>query len=221
VLTLFPGAFVGPLDVSIIKRAREDGLLELQVHDIREHALDRHRSVDDTPFGGGQGMVMRIDVLDRALEHVQSLANQRGLVVFLSPQGEKLDDTLVRELATNERLVLVCGRYEGVDERFVEHCVDREISIGDYILTGGELPAMVLIDAVARHIPGALGDEVSPEDESFVDGLLEHPQYTRPAEYKGWTVPEILLSGHHAKIEKWKKEQREVRTRERRPDLLP
>ena len=221
VLTLFPGAFVGPLDVSIIKRAREDGLLELQVHDIREHALDRHRSVDDTPFGGGQGMVMRIDVLDRALEHVQSLANQRGLVLFLSPQGEKLDDTLVRELATNERLVLVCGRYEGVDERFVEHCVDREISIGDYILTGGELPAMVLIDAVARHIPGALGDEVSPEDESFVDGLLEHPQYTRPAEYKGWTVPEILLSGHHAKIEKWKKEQREVRTRERRPDLLP
>ena len=221
VLTLFPGAFVGPLDVSIIKRTREDGLLDLQVHDIREHALDRHRSVDDTPFGGGQGMVMRIDVLDRALEHVQSLANQRGLVVFLSPQGEKLDDTLVRELATNERLVLVCGRYEGVDERFVEHCVDREISIGDYILTGGELPAMVLIDAVARHIPGALGDEVSPEDESFVDGLLEHPQYTRPAEYKGWTVPEILLSGHHAKIEKWKKEQREVRTRERRPDLLP
>ena len=221
VLTLFPGAFVGPLDVSIIKRAREDGLLELQVHDIREHAVDRHRSVDDTPFGGGQGMVMRIDVLDRALEHVQSLANQRGLVVFLSPQGEKLDDTLVRELATNERLVLVCGRYEGVDERFVEHCVDREISIGDYILTGGELPAMVLIDAVARHIPGALGDETSPEEESFVDGLLEHPQYTRPAEYKGWIVPEILLSGHHAKIEKWKKEQREVRTRERRPDLLP
>ena len=221
VLTLFPGAFVGPLDVSIIKRAREDGLLDLQVHDIREHAVDRHRSVDDTPFGGGQGMVMRVDVLDRALQHVQSLADQRGLVVFLSPQGEKLDDALVRELATNERLVLVCGRYEGVDERFVEHCVDREISIGDYILTGGELPAMVLIDAVARHIPGALGDEVSPEEESFVDGLLEHPQYTRPAEYKGWSVPEILLSGHHAKIEKWKKEQRELRTRERRPDLLP
>jgi tRNA (guanine37-N1)-methyltransferase len=221
VLTLFPGAFVGPLDVSIIKRAREDGLLDLQVHDIREHAVDRHRSVDDTPFGGGQGMVMRVDVLDRALQHVQSLADQRGLVVFLSPQGEKLEDSVVRELATNERLVLVCGRYEGVDERFVEHCVDREISIGDYILTGGELPAMVLIDAVARHIPGALGDEVSPEEESFVDGLLEHPQYTRPAEYKGWAVPDILLSGHHAKIEKWKKEQRELRTRERRPDLLP
>ena len=220
VLTLFPGAFVGPLDVSIIKRAREDGLLELQVHDVREHATDKHRSVDDTPFGGGQGMVMRVDVLDRALEHVQSLAEERGLVVFLSPQGEKLDDALVRELATHERLVLVCGRYEGVDERFVEHCVDREISIGDYILTGGELPAMVLIDAVARHIPGALGDETSPEEESFADGLLEHPQYTRPAEYKGWQVPEILLSGHHANIEKWKQQQREQRTRERRPDLL-
>lgn len=220
VLTLFPEAFAGPLDVSIIKRAREDGLLEFQVHDVREHALDRHRSVDDYPFGGGQGMVMRVDVLDRALSHVQGLDERPGLVVFLSPQGERLTDALVRELATHERLVLVCGRYEGVDERFVEHCVDREVSIGDYILTGGELPAMVLTDAVARHIPGALGDDVSPQEESFADGLLEHPQYTRPAEYRGWSVPEVLLSGHHAKIETWKREQREQRTRERRPDLL-
>ncbi|MBK8558387.1 tRNA (guanosine(37)-N1)-methyltransferase TrmD [Candidatus Amarobacter glycogenicus] len=221
VLTLFPEAFEGgPLDVSIIKRAREDGLLDLQVHNIRDHATDRHRSVDDTPFGGGQGMVMRVDVLDRALQHVQGQDGSPGLVVYLSPQGEVLDDSLVRELATNERLILVCGRYEGVDQRFVEHCVDREVSIGDYIVTGGELPAMVLIDAVARHIPGALGDEVSPEEESFADGLLEHPQYTRPAEYNGWAVPEILLSGHHAKIEKWKQEQRLERTRERRPDLL-
>lgn len=220
VLTLFPEAFRGPLDVSIIKRAREDGLLDLQIHDIREHATDRHRSVDDYPFGGGQGMVMRVDVLDRALQHVQGLDGPPGLVVFLSPQGEVLSDRLVRELATNERLVLVCGRYEGVDERFIEHCVDREVSIGDYILTGGELPAMVLIDSVARHIPGALGDEVSPEEESFADGLLEHPQYTRPSEYREWTVPEVLLSGHHANIEKWKKEQRLKRTQERRPDLL-
>lgn len=220
VLTLFPEAFRGPLDVSIIKRAREDGLLDLQIHDIREHATDRHRSVDDYPFGGGQGMVMRVDVLDRALQHVQGLDGPPGLVVFLSPQGEVLSDRLVRELATNERLVLVCGRYEGVDERFIEHCVDREVSIGDYILTGGELPAMVLIDSVARHIPGALGDEVSPEEESFADGLLEHPQYTRPSEYRDWTVPEVLLSGHHANIEKWKKEQRLKRTQERRPDLL-
>ena len=220
VLTLFPEAFRGPLDVSIVKRAREDGLLDLHIHDIREHATDRHRSVDDYPFGGGQGMVMRVDVLDRALEHVQGLAPERGLVVYLSPQGELLRDPLVREIAENERLILVCGRYEGVDERFVEHCVDREISIGDYILTGGELPAMVLIDSVARHIPGALGDEASPEDESFADGLLEHPQYTRPAEYRGWTVPAVLLSGHHANIEKWKREQRLSRTKERRPDLL-
>lgn len=220
VLTLFPEAFAGPLDVSIIKRAREDGLLDLQLHDIREHATDRHRSVDDYPFGGGQGMVMRVDVLDRALEHVRALAPQRGLVVLLTPAGERLADALVRELAGEERLVLVCGRYEGVDERFVEHCVDREISIGDYVLTGGELPAMVLIDAVARHLPGVLGDEASPEEESFAQGLLEHPQYTRPAEYRGWDVPEVLLSGHHANIEKWKQEQRLQRTKERRPDLL-
>lgn len=220
VLTLFPAAFVGPLDVSIIKRAREDRLMDLAIHDIREHATDKHRSVDDYPFGGGQGMVMRVDVLDAALQHVQSLAEPPGYVVYMSPQGERLTDALVRELATHERLVLVCGRYEGVDERFVEHCVDREISIGDYILTGGELPAMVLIDAVARHIPGALGDEVSPQEESFVDGLLEHPQYTRPAEYRGWGIPEVLLSGHHANIEKWKKAQRLARTQDRRPDLL-
>jgi len=220
VLTLFPDAFAGPLDVSIIKRAREDGLLELHLTDIREFATDRHRSVDDYPFGGGQGMVMRVDVLDAALQHVQAEADEPGLVVYMSPQGERLTDALVRELATNPRLVVVCGRYEGVDERFVEHCVDREISIGDYILTGGELPAMVLIDAVARHIPGALGDAASPEDESFAAGLLEHPQYTRPAEYRGWQVPDVLLSGHHANIEKWKAAQRLARTKARRPDLL-
>ena len=220
VLTLFPDAFAGPLDVSIIKRAREDGLLELPLTDIREFATDRHRSVDDYPFGGGQGMVMRVDVLDAALQHVQAEADEPGLVVYMSPQGERLTDALVRELATNPRLVVVCGRYEGVDERFVEHCVDREISIGDYILTGGELPAMVLIDAVARHIPGALGDAASPEDESFAAGLLEHPQYTRPAEYRGWQVPDVLLSGHHANIEKWKAAQRLARAKARRPDLL-
>ena len=219
VLTLFPEAFVGPLDVSIIKRARADGLLDLRLYQIREHATDRHRTVDDQPFGGGHGMVMKVDVLDAALQAVQA-DEPAGLVVYLSPQGERLDDGLVRELAASPRLVLVAGRYEGVDERFVEHCVDREVSIGDYVLTGGELPAMVLIEAVMRHIPGALGAAASPEEESFVDGLLEHPQYTRPAEYRGWTVPEVLLSGHHAEIEKWKHEQRQQRTQERRPDLL-
>ncbi len=221
VLTLFPEAFGGPLDVSIIQRARDDGLLDLRLHQVREFATDRHRSVDDYPFGGGQGMVMRVDVLDGALASVRAEAPEPGLVVFLSPQGERLTDALVRELAREPRLILVCGRYEGVDERFVEHRVDREVSIGDYILTGGELPAMVLIDAVTRHVPGALGDEASPEEESFAEGLLEHPQYTRPAEYNGWTVPDVLLSGHHAKIEKWKREQRLARTRDRRPDLLP
>ena len=221
VLTLFPAAFEGgPLDVSILRRAREDGLLDLRVHDIRDHATGRHRSVDDYPFGGGQGMVMRVDVLDRALEHVRDLAEESAHVIYLSPQGEVLNDALVRELATYPRLILVCGRYEGVDQRFVDHCVDREVSIGDYVLTGGELPAMVLIDAVTRHVPGALGDEASPEEESFAGGLLEHPQYTRPAEYRDWPVPEVLLSGHHANIEKWKQQQRLERTKERRPDLL-
>ncbi len=220
VLTLFPAAFAGPLDVSIIRRARDDGLLDLHLTDIRDFATDRHRTVDDYPFGGGQGMVMRVDVLDRCLQHVQSEADPPGFVVFLSPQGERLTDAVVRELARQPRLVLVCGRYEGVDERFVQHCVDREISIGDYVLTGGELPAMVLIDAVTRHIPGALGDEASPLDESFAGGLLEHPQYTRPADYRGWPVPDVLLSGHHANIEQWKRDQRIARTRARRPDLL-
>jgi tRNA (guanine37-N1)-methyltransferase len=220
VLTLFPAAFSGPLDVSIIKRARDAGLLELALHDIREHATDRHRSVDDYPFGGGQGMVLRVDVMDRALQHVRGLTEGECTVVYLTPQGERLDDRLVRELATAPRLILVCGRYEGVDERFVEHCVDRQVSIGDYVLTGGELPAMVLIDAVARHIPGALGDEVSPEEESFAGGLLEHPQYTRPASYEGWDVPAPLLSGDHAAIVRWKEQQRRLRTAARRPDLL-
>ncbi len=220
VLTLFPEAFSGPLDVSIIKRARDGGLLDLHLHDIREHATDRHRTVDDQPFGGGHGMVMKVDVLDAALQAAQAGAQPPGHVIYLSPQGELLNDALVRELAAYPRLLLVAGRYEGVDERFVEHCADREVSVGDYILTGGELPAMVLIEAVARHLPGALGDAASPREESFVDGLLEHPQYTRPAEYRGWTVPDVLLSGHHAEIEKWKQEQRLRRTRRRRPDLL-
>ena len=219
VLTLFPEAFAGPLDVSMIARARQDGLLDLHLHNIRERATDRHRTVDDYPFGGGQGMVMKVDVLDQALAEVQAESATPGLVIYLSPQGRMLNDSLVRELSREPRLTLVCGRYEGVDERFLEHCVDLEVSIGDYVLTGGELPAMVLIDAVARHIPGVLGDEQSPEDESFAHGLLEHPQYTRPAEYRGWPVPEVLLSGHHARIEEWKQEQRLARTRERRPDL--
>jgi tRNA (guanine37-N1)-methyltransferase len=220
VLTLFPGAFGGILETSILGRARAAGLFTVHFTDIRDFAADKHRSVDDYPFGGGQGMVMRADVLDAALSHAVALAGEPPTVVALTPQGEVLTDALVRELAKQPRLVLVCGRYEGMDERFLEHRVDREISIGDYVLTGGELPAMVVIDSVARHIPGVLGDEQSPEDESFADGLLEHPQYTRPAEYNGWEVPSVLLGGNHAAIEAWRAEQRLERTRARRPDLL-
>jgi tRNA (guanine37-N1)-methyltransferase len=221
VLTLFPAAFAGPLDVSIVGRARQAGLLDLYVHDIREHATDRHRSVDDYPFGGGQGMVMRVDVLVAALEHVTALDERPARVVYLTPQGRRLDDRMVRDLASADRLILVCGRYEGVDERFVEGWVDDEVSVGDFIVTGGELPAMLVIDAVARHLPGALGDEVSAEDESFSGGLLEHPHYTRPASFRGRDVPPVLLSGDHAAIERWRSEQRVARTAARRPDLLP
>lgn len=221
VLTLFPGAFTGPLDVSMLRRARESGLLDLAIHDIRDYARDRHRTVDDYPFGGGQGMVLRVDVLVSALESVRAMHDQRPTVVYLTPQGRRLDDHLVRVLARKPRLALICGRYEGVDERFVEHCVDEQVSIGDFVLTGGELPAMVLIDAVARHVPGVLGDEQSPHDESFADGLLEYPHYTRPAGFRGWHVPQVLLDGNHADIERWRREQRVERTRQRRPDLLP
>lgn len=220
VLTLFPAAFAGPLDVSIIRRARDAGLLHLAVHDIREHAPGRHQSVDDYPFGGGPGMVMRVDVLVEALRHVAGLAPEPPHVIYFTPQGEPLRDRLVRRLAQKPRLALVCGRYEGVDERFVEGWVDQEVSLGDFVLTGGELPAMALIDAVTRHVPGALGDIQSPEDESFADGLLEHPQYTRPAAFEGRAVPPVLLSGDHAAIERWRHEQRLLRTARRRPDLL-
>lgn len=221
VLTLFPQAFSGPLDVSILRRAREQGLLDLHLHNIRDHGEGRHRSADDYPFGGGQGMVMRVDVLVRALDAVRAQDDLPAHVIYLSPQGQRLDDRLARELARERRLILVCGRYEGVDERFLEHCVDREVSAGDFIVTGGELPAMLLIDAVTRHIPGALGDAESSQDESFADGLLEHPQYTRPADYGDWPVPPVLLGGDHAKIARWQREQRLTRTAKRRPDLAP
>ncbi|MGK2963980.1 MAG: tRNA (guanosine(37)-N1)-methyltransferase TrmD [Tepidiformaceae bacterium] len=221
VLTLFPEAFAGPLDVSILKRARDSGLLDLHLHDIRDFGVGPHRSVDDYPFGGGQGMVLRVDVLDAALRAAVAESDEEPYVIYLTPQGEPLDDRMVRDLARHERLILVCGRYEGVDERFVDQRVDRQVSIGDYVLTGGELPAMVLIDAVTRHVPGALGDEESPEDESFARGLLEYAQYTRPAEYEGRRVPEVLLGGDHAAIERWRGADRVERTRRRRPDLLP
>jgi tRNA (guanine37-N1)-methyltransferase len=217
VLTLFPAMFAGPLDESIIKRARLKGLLDLTIHDLRNWTHDRHRTVDDRPFGGGPGMLLKPEPL---FEAVESLQREKTRVILFSPAGRKFDQSIARELAEQQDLLLITGHYEGFDERVRETLVDEEISIGDYVLTNGALPAMVVVDAVTRLLPGALGDDASSHDESFSDGLLEYPQYTRPAEFRGMKVPEILLSGNHAEIEKWRREQAKLRTIERRPDLL-
>jgi len=217
VLTLFPGMFAGPLDESIVRRARDTGRLELKIHDLREYTHDRHRTVDDKPFGGGPGMLLKPEPVFEAVEALRAPGTR---TVLLTPAGRKLTQTIVRELAGVPGLLLVCGAYEGFDERIREHLADDEISIGDYVLTNGALPAMIVIDAVSRLLPGVLGDDQSAADESFSHGLLEYPHYTRPAEFRGWRVPDVLVSGNHAEIEKWRREQARVRTRERRPDLL-
>jgi tRNA (guanine37-N1)-methyltransferase len=217
VLTLFPGMFAGPLDESIIKRAREAGLLDLQIRNLRDYAHDRHKTVDDRPFGGGPGMLLKPEPV---FEAVEDLAGEETRVILLTPAGRLFNQQVARELAGLEHVLLVCGSYEGFDERIREHLADDELSIGDYVLTNGALPAMVIIDAVTRLLPGALGDNESSQEESFSSGLIEYPQYTRPAEFRGWKVPEILLSGHHAQIAKWRLEQARFRTRQRRPDLL-
>ena len=217
VLTLFPGMFSGPLDDSIIKRARAEGLLDLAVHNLRDYTHDRHRTVDDKPFGGGPGMLLKPEPIFEAVEH---LARDQTRVILLSPAGRTLNQAIARELARQEHLLLVCGSYEGVDERVREALADDELSIGDYVLTNGALPAMVIIEAVTRLLPGVLGDDQSSHDESFSGGLLEYPQYTRPAEFRGLKVPEVLLSGNHAEIAKWRAHQAKKRTREQRPDLL-
>jgi tRNA (guanine37-N1)-methyltransferase len=217
VLTLFPAMFAGPLDESIIKRARKKGLLELNVHDLRDWTHDRHRTVDDRPFGGGPGMLMKPEPV---FEAVESLRRDETTVILLSPGGRKFDQQIARELAQQKDLLLVTGHYEGFDERLRQRLADDELSIGDYVLTNGGLPAMVVIDAVTRLLPGVLGDDESSRDESFSHGLLEYPQYTRPAEFRGMKVPDVLISGNHAEIEKWRREQAKLRTKERRPDLL-
>lgn len=217
VLTLFPGMFTGPLDESIVRRARDMGRLELKLHDLRDYTHDRHRTVDDKPFGGGPGMLLKPEPI---FEAVEALRGEGTRTILLSPSGRKLTQSIVRELAAEASLLLVCGAYEGFDERIREHLADDEISIGDYVLTNGALPAMVLIDAVSRLLPGVLGDDQSSVDESFSHGLLEYPHYTRPAEFRGWKVPAVLVSGNHAEIEKWRREQARTRTRECRPDLL-
>ena len=204
VLTLFPAMFAGPLDESIIKRARKAGLLDLKIHNLRDWTHDRHKTVDDRPFGGGPGMLLKPEPL---FEAVESLQREKTRVILLSPAGRKFDQAIARELAQQEDLLLVSGHYEGFDERVREALADDELSIGDYVLTNGALPAMVVIDAVTRLLPGVLGDDESSRDESFSHGLLEYPQYTRPAEFRGMKVPDVLLSGNHAEIEKWRREQ--------------
>jgi len=217
VLTLFPGMFTGPLDESIIKRAREAGRLDLTIHNLRDYAHDRHKTVDDRPFGGGPGMLLKPEPI---FEAVEDLASETTRVILLSPSGRTFNQALARELATQAHLLLVSGHYEGFDERVREQLADDELSIGDYVLTNGALPVMVIIDAVTRLLPGVLGDEESAHQDSFSDGLLEYPQYTRPAEFRGMKVPEVLLSGNHAQIAQWRAEQARQRTKERRPDLL-
>lgn len=220
VLTLFPAMFAA-LDHSIVKRAKEKGLITLRLWDIREFAEDRHRTVDDTPYGGGAGMVMKPEPVHKALEAALASSSVPGRrVILLSPQGRPFDQAIARELAGEERLILICGHYEGVDERVRTLMATDEISIGDYVLTGGELPAMVLIDAVARLIPGVLGSEMSAEEDSFGDGLLEYPHYTRPRVFQGVAVPDVLLSGNHEAIRLWRRKESLKRTRLRRPDLL-
>ncbi len=217
VLTLFPGMFPGPLDESIIKRACESGRLRLGIRDLRDYTHDRHRKVDDRPFGGGPGMLMKPEPL---FEAVEALRGEKTHVILTSPAGRPFRQEIAQELAGEEHLLLVCGSYEGFDERVRECLADDELSIGDYVLTNGALPAMVIIDSVTRLLPGVLGDDESSVDESFSDGLLEYPQYTRPAEFRGMSVPEVLLSGDHAAIERWRREQARMRTGQRRPDLL-
>jgi tRNA (guanine37-N1)-methyltransferase len=216
VLTLFPEMFPGPLTAGVTGRGLAAGLITLQVHNLRDYTHDRHRQVDDVPYGGGAGMVLKPEPI---FEAVRARAGN-GPVILLTPQGQLLNQGLVRELAGHDDLYLICGRYEGVDERVATHLVDKEVSIGDYVLTGGELPAMVVIDAVGRLVAGVLGSEESPKDESFDQRLLEYPHYTRPVEFEGHAVPEVLRSGHHAEIERWRRAQAAERTRRRRPDLI-
>ena len=220
ILTLFPGMFRGPLDESILGRARQAGLVQVELHDIRAYAEGKHRVTDDYPFGGGPGMVMKAQPIFDCLAAVRPMGPEPGRVIFLSPAGRTLTQAVVRELAALPRLILLCGHYEGVDERVREALVEDEISIGDYVVSGGEIAAIVLVDAVAREVPGVVGSGDSLLEESHAAGLLEYPQYTRPADFRGMQVPDILLSGHHAEIAKWRRRQSLLRTALRRPDML-
>ncbi len=219
VLTIFPEYFASPLETAVLKKARERGLIEVRLINLRDFTHDKHHTVDDRPFGGGEGMVFKPEPLFEAIEHLKA-EPPKPWVVYLSPQGRVLNQEIVRELSEKGRLLLICGRYEGIDERIREHCVDDEISIGDYVVFGGEVAALVVIEAVSRLVPGVVGCRDSVEKESFSEGLLKYPQYTRPREFRGWKVPEVLLSGDHAKIARWRREKSLEVTFKRRPDLL-
>ncbi len=219
ILTVFPEMFASTCGCSLLKKALDKGVIAIELHDIRNHAVDKHRMTDDAPYGGGGGMVMKVEPIDLALQSIP-IAAKEVPVILLTPQGECFCQKMAEELAGYPQLVLVCGHYEGVDERVRSKLVNREISIGDYVLTGGELSAMVLVDAVSRLVPGVLGNCDSAGEDSFSMGLLEYPHYTRPAEYRGWKVPDVLLSGNHKEIEIWRRRESLLRTKKRRPDLL-
>jgi len=220
IVTLFPSLLESSFQESIIKRARDNGLLNIHVHNLRDFASGAHRIVDDTPFGGGAGMVMKVEPIWKALQHIQSQLEQRARVILLTPQGTVLSQSSAVRLSRECNIVLLCGRYEGVDERVREYLVDEELSIGDYVLGGGEVGAMVVVDVVARLVPGVVGNEDSVREDSFSRGLLDYPQYTRPAVFGDWAVPEVLRSGDHAKIEEWRRRKALEKTSQRRPDLL-
>ncbi len=220
ILTLFPEMVMDGLNTSITGRAVANGLLSIEALNIRDYAFNKHHSVDDYPYGGGAGMLMQAEPVYQAYEAVAKKINKKPRVVYLSPQGQTFNQKMAEEFAKEEELVLLCGHYEGIDERVLEEIVTDYVSIGDYVLTGGELPAMVMVDAISRLVPGVLHNDVSAEFESFQDNLLEYPQYSRPENWHGKKVPEVLMSGHHANIEKWRREQSVIRTKQRRPDLL-
>ncbi len=221
ILTLFPEVCRAPLSESMMKRARESGAVDLQIHNLRDWTTDKHHVVDDAPFGGGQGMVMKAEPIFAAVEELKSkIENQNSKILLMSPTGRRLDQQMATEFSGESHLIIVCGHYEGVDHRVIEHLVDDEISIGDYVLTNGAIAAVVFVDAIVRLLPGVLGHEQSAADDSFSGGLLEGPQYTRPSDFRGWKVPDVLLSGNHAAIAAWRKEESLKRTQRDRPDLL-
>ena len=221
ILTLFPEICRAPLSESMMKRAQENKIVNLRIHNLRDWTTDKHHIVDDAPFGGGQGMVMKPEPIFAAVEDLQSkIEDRKSKIILMSPAGRRFDQTMATDLSRESHLIVICGHYEGVDHRVIDHLVDLEISIGDYVLTNGAIAAVVLVDAVVRLLPGVLGHEQSAHDDSFSADLLEAPQYTRPAEFRGWKIPEVLLSGNHAAIAKWREEQALKRTNQNRPDLL-